>query len=182
MKNTVIACVFELIAKQRNFNRIQMRTTIIILLFLLFGSCVPYLNIFIQNKTQGDIEIHEIIIRQWPEEYGDVALQNGVDTFSYKCGQDQQAYLTLKYVARSRSRSRSPLFDSIFAVYETITLTIISNSDTVFFDQRESIRRINEAWAEKNADDPSQKWRKSSSRLIWEIRDSVFTNSRLKSQ
>ncbi len=158
-----------------------MKTNIfLLLLFLSFigYGCVSKKYIYIQNKTDHDIQVYKIdildvgndsvmkMIMQKNNLYSN--LENGKLTMRYQrvLKPDSLAFLDIVY----GEKSKTELVD-FTSNYFNGSLIIVSKADTIKFNQKEIIQKVNEAWFERNTDSSIKLKAHEKNRLIWKFRD-----------
>ncbi|MDH6354072.1 hypothetical protein M2132_000394 [Dysgonomonas sp. PH5-45] len=158
-----------------------MRTNIFLLLFFLFFigyGCVSKKYIYIQNKTDHDIQVYKIdildvgndsdmkMVMQKNNLYSN--LQNGKLTMRYQrvLKPDSLAFLDVVY----GEKSKTELIDSNSNYFNGL-LVILSKTDTIMFNQTEIIQKVNEAWFERNTDSSIKLKVHEKTRLTWKFRD-----------
>jgi len=134
-------------------------------------SCVYPKYLYIKNMTDQDIEIYETV------NYGSPSNDSLINRWMRANAiSNQQRYHTIlkkdsilfvEFVYGKKSNTE--LIDSLYRLYIE-QFIVISKSDTIIFNQKDIIRKINEVWAERNSNPSVKLKRRERNRLIWEFR------------
>jgi hypothetical protein len=134
------------------------------LLFLFFVSvgCVSKKYVYVKNKTEHNIQIYKTDTYDIPENNSLIKMILQEDSLygNYETGKltqyyygvlkpDSLAFLDIIY----GEKSKTELVDSNSNYFST-TLIIVSKSDTILFNQKEIIKKINEVWTNRNFNSP----------------------------
>jgi hypothetical protein len=150
----------------------------LLLLFFIGYGCVSKKYIYLQNKTNHDIQIYKKeIVDVGQDSVMKMAMKKNNIHENYETGtlaiqyhkilkKDSLAFLDIVYGEKSRTELVDPNSN-----YFNGLLIIISNADTILFTQKEIMKKINESWSNKNSNSTIKLKAYEKNQLIWEFED-----------